>query len=384
MKLLFKLVQTVISIIAIFIFLGALLYINRNRLILPFKNNESTSQFENRKAEILNIISKNYIDKDITNQEDVETAELKGIVSSLQDPYSTYFSDTEYNNFQNSLDEKYEGIGIGFNQKKEGYIVTKVLSNSPAEKLGLKVDDIIEKVDNEEIKNLDFDKIGDKIRGKSGTSVKLTISRTGETIDFNVTRAPIANELVTLTTKNDIGIITITSFGNDVSSKFKEIVQKVIDNKNIKSIILDLRSNTGGLLNETVEIASYLQKPDQTVVIEQNKLEQTKLFTKQKNISLESYPIVILTDRYTASASEILAGSLRDNRSIKLIGQKTFGKGVVQSLFKLKNGDTLKLTIAKWLTPNGAEINKEGLAPDIKAYEGDDIIQKAIEALKNN
>lgn len=384
MKLLFKLVQTVISVIVIFIFLGGLLYINRDRFFLPFKGGETISQFESRKSEILNIISKNYIDKDVNNEVDVETAELKGIVSSLQDPYSTYFSNTEYNNFQNSLDEKYEGIGIGFNQKKEGYIVTKVLANSPAEKSGLKVDDIIEKVDNEEIKNLDFDKIGDKIRGKSGTPVKLTINRAAETIDFSVIRAPIANELVSLTAKNDVGIITITSFGNDVSSKFREIVQKVIDNKNIKYIILDLRSNTGGLLNETVEIASYLQKPDETVVTEQNKSEQKKLFTKQKNISLESYPTVVLTDRFTASASEILAGSLRDNRNVKLIGQKTFGKGVVQSLFKLKNGDTLKLTIAKWLTPNGSEINKEGLNPDFKTFEGDDIIQKATETLKNN
>lgn len=384
MKLLFKLVQTVISVIVIFIFLGGLLYINRDRFFLPFKGGETISQFESRKSEILNIISKNYIDKDVDNEVDVETAELKGIVSSLQDPYSTYFSNTEYNNFQNSLDEKYEGIGIGFNQKKEGYIVTKVLANSPAEKSGLKVDDIIEKVDNEEIKNLDFDKIGDKIRGKSGTPVKLTINRAAETIDFSVIRAPIANELVSLTAKNDVGIITITSFGNDVSSKFREIVQKVIDNKNIKYIILDLRSNTGGLLNETVEIASYLQKTDETVVIEQNKSEQKKLFTKQKNISLESYPTVVLTDRFTASASEILAGSLRDNRNVKLIGQKTFGKGVVQSLFKLKNGDTLKLTIAKWLTPNGSEINKEGLNPDFKTFEGDDIIQKATETLKNN
>jgi carboxyl-terminal processing protease len=362
-------------------FVGVLLFLNRDRLLSTNQSNQSSSQFESRKAEILSIISKNYIDKEV-DAAGIETAELKGIVSSLQDPYSTYFSNTDYDNFQNSLDEKYEGIGIGFNQKKEGFIITKVLTNSPAEKAGLKVDDIIEKVNDAEIKNIDFDKIGDKIRGKSGTSVKITVSRSGSASDFNVIRAAIANELVTLTTKEDVGTITITSFGNDVSTKFREIVQKVIDNKNIKYLILDLRSNTGGLLNETVEIASYFQKPDQVVVIEQSKTDQNKLVTKQKNISLESYPTVILTDKFTASASEILAGSLRDNRKIKLIGQKTFGKGVVQSLFKLRNGDTLKLTIAKWLTPNGTEINKEGLSPDVKIFDTDDIVQKATENLK--
>jgi carboxyl-terminal processing protease len=381
MKLLLKIVQTFTVLIMILAFSGVVLYLNRDRLLFASQSDKTPSQFENRKSEILSIISKNYIDKEIDTN-NIETAELKGIVSSLEDPYSTYFSDTEYSNFQNSLDEKYEGIGIGFNQKKEGFIITKVIPNSPAEKSGLKTDDIIEKVNDEDIKNIDFDKIGDKIRGKAGTAVKIGVLRSGLSSEFSVIRAAIANELVTLTTKSDVGIITISSFGNDVSSKFREVVQKIIDNKSIKYIILDLRSNTGGLLNETVDIASYLQKPDQVVVVEQSKTGQNKLFTKVKNLSLESYPTVILTDKFTASASEILAGSLRDNRNVKLVGQKTFGKGVVQSLFKLKNGDTLKLTIAKWLTPNGTVINKEGLSPDIKIFETDDIVQKATEELK--
>jgi carboxyl-terminal processing protease len=382
MKLLLGFIRTIAALVLLFIFLTLVLYINRDKLVTLIQSNEtSTSQFESRKNEILDIISKYHIDKNVKSDE-LETAELKGIVSSLQDPYSTYFSDTEYTTFQNSLDEKYEGIGIGFNQKKEGYIITKVIPNSPAEKKGLKVDDIIDKVDTEDIKNLDFDKIGDKIRGKAGTTVKLSITRSGSPLEFDVTRAAIANELVTLSVKDDVATISITSFGNDVSGKFREITQKIIDNKAVKYIILDLRSNTGGLLNEAVEIASYLQKPDQVVVIEQSKTEQSKLVTKQKNLSLESYPTVVLTDRFTASASEILAGSLRDNRSIKLVGQKTFGKGVVQSLFKLKNGDTLKITIAKWITPNGTEINKEGLTPDVKLFDTDDVIQKAIETVK--
>jgi carboxyl-terminal processing protease len=381
MKLLFRLLRTFVITFAIFSVIAIGLYLNKDKFLSKSEPDKPTYAFEERKREILDLISSNYIEYNNTLK-DTETAQLKGIVGSLEDPYSTYFSNVEYGDFQNSLDEKYEGIGIGFNQKKEGYVVTKVLSNSPAEKAGLKVDDLLDKVNDENIKNLDFDKIGDKIRGKAGTSVKISINRAGSPLDFDVTRAAIANELVSLTTKEDVGIITISSFGNQVSNKFAEIAQKIKDNKDIKYLILDLRSNTGGLLNESVEIASMLQKSNQAVVIEQNKGNKITLTTKEKTINLESYPLVILTDRFTASASEILAGSLRDNRGVKLIGQKTFGKGVVQSLFNLKNGDTLKLTIAKWLTPNGSEINKVGLNPDTKILDGEDILQKATEVVK--
>jgi carboxyl-terminal processing protease len=361
--------------------IGYALYANRDRIIPKTQTGQTGQSFERRRSELLNIIDKNYLNKDY-KPKDIETAQLKGIVGTLEDPYSTYFSNSEYTDFQNSLDEKYEGIGIGFNLKKEGYAVTKVLTNSPAEKTGIKLNDVLQKVDDVDITKLDFSVIGDKIRGKSGTSVKITILRDGQLVDFNVTRAALANDLVTLDVKNDVAVITITSFGNNVSNKFREIAQKVIADPSVKYLVLDLRSNTGGLLNEAVQIASYLQKPDQVVVNEESKQEEIQLKTTSKDISLESLPIVVVTDRFSASASEILAGSLRDNRGVKLVGQKTFGKGVVQSLFTLSNGDTLKLTIAKWLTPNGSEINKVGLEPDVKVLETEDSLQKAIETVK--
>jgi carboxyl-terminal processing protease len=378
MKLLRRLLFTFISTVLIFVLIGYVLYVNKDRFIAQ---NQTNQQFERRKNELLGLISKNYLEGDAKSK-DLDTAQLKGIVGSLNDPYSTYFSNTEYGDFQNSLDEKYEGVGIGFNLKKEGYVVTKVLTNSPAEKKGVLLGDMLKKVDDQDISNLDLTNIGNKIRGKSGTDVKITILRGDTTLDFVITRAAIANDLVTLEIKNDVAIIGISSFGNNVSAKFREMAQKIITNPSVKYLVLDLRSNTGGLLNESVEIASYLQKPDQIVVIEQSKNDKTQLRTNKKDISLEPYPLVVITDQFTASASEILAGSLRDNRNVKLIGQKTYGKGVVQSIFTLKNGDTLKLTIAKWLTPNGSEINKQGLSPDIRIIDTEDPLQKAIDTVK--
>lgn len=379
MKFLQKVLLTLATSIILIIMIFTGLYLVRDRLQTTSK---TTSQIELRKNELLKIIANNSLDSKV-DENNLDTAQLKGIVASLNDPYSTYFSTTEYSDFQNSLDEKYEGIGIGFNQKAEGFVVTKVLKNSPAERSGILVNDILQKVDNQNIANLDFSVIGEKIRGKSGTSVRITVTRNTNSIDYDVVRSPIANELVNLDIKGSVAIIGISSFGNNVSAKFKEIAQKVIDNKEVSYIVLDLRSNTGGLLQESVEIASYLQKPSQTVVIEQGKNDKVTLKTTQKEISLERYPLVVVTDRFTASASEILAGSLRDNRNAKLIGQKTYGKGVVQSLFTLNNNDTLKLTIAKWLTPNGTEINKQGLNPDIKVLETEDSLKKAIEIVQS-
>lgn len=379
MKFLQKVLLTLATSIILIIMIFTGLYLVRDRLQTTSK---TTSQIELRKNELLKIIANNSLDSKV-DENNLDTAQLKGIVASLNDPYSTYFSTTEYSDFQNSLDEKYEGIGIGFNQKAEGFVVTKVLKNSPAERSGILVNDILQKVDNQNIANLDFSVIGEKIRGKSGTSVRITVTRNTNSIDYDVVRSPIANELVNLDIKGSVATIGVSSFGNNVSAKFKEIAQKVIDNKEVSYIVLDLRSNTGGLLQESVEIASYLQKPGQTVVIEQGKNDKMTLKTTQKEISLERYPLVVVTDRFTASASEILAGSLRDNRNAKLIGQKTYGKGVVQSLFTLNNNDTLKLTIAKWLTPNGTEINKQGLNPDIKVLETEDSLKKAIEIVQS-
>jgi carboxyl-terminal processing protease len=337
--------------------------------------------FESRKNEINNLIKDKFV---LTKENiaDTDTAQLKGIVNGLEDQYSAYLSKDEYKQFKDSIDERFEGIGIRFSSKESGYTITKVLENSPAQNAGLMAEDILTKVNNEDITNLDQQEIITKIRGKAGTKVTIMVVRGSETKSFEIERKSIENETVTLETKDQVGIITISSFGTNVGKKIGEISKKIRTNPDIKYLLLDIRSNTGGLLNEAVEVASYFQKPDTDVVKEEYKNDQETLKTNQNENSLEAYPLVVVTDKSSASASEILAGSLRDNRGVKIVGEKTFGKGVVQSLFQLSNGDMLKITTAKWLTPKGTQIHEKGLSPDVRVLKADDVLPKAIEEVK--
>jgi carboxyl-terminal processing protease len=339
------------------------------------------SVFADRKNEILNVIGQNAITS-TPDETKLETAQLKGIVASLEDPYTEYQTAEEYTKFRNSIDEKYEGIGIKFVAKPDGYTITKVLKNSPALTAGLGIGDIIKKVDTVDLATISFDEIAKKIRGSSGSIVNLEILRGTETKTFPITRGPIANELVTLDVKSNTGIITITSFGSNVGNLFAGIARQIKENPSIDRLILDLRSNSGGLLQESVNIASILQESDQVVVKETSKKGDIQLKTTKSDLSLLNLPLIIVVDPATASASEILAGSLRDNRNIQLVGQKTYGKGVVQSLYPLKNGDTVKLTTAEWFTPKGSKINKIGLQPDIKVSEIEDALAKAVEIIQ--
>jgi carboxyl-terminal processing protease len=339
------------------------------------------SSLADRKNEILNVIGQNAITP-TPDETKLETAQLKGIVAALEDPYTEYQTAEEYTKFRNSIDEKYEGIGIKFVTKPEGYIITKVLKNSPALNAGLAIGDIIKKVDTVDLATISFDEIAKKIRGASGSIVTLEILRGTETKTFPITRGPIANELVTLDVKGNTGVITITSFGSNVGNLFNGIARQIKENPSINRLVLDLRSNSGGLLQESVNIASILQENDQIVVKETSKKGDIELKTSKSDISLSNLPLIVVVDPATASASEILAGSLRDNRNIQLVGQKTYGKGVVQSLYPLKNGDTIKLTTAEWFTPKGLKINKTGLQPDVKVADTEDSLTKAIEIIQ--
>jgi carboxyl-terminal processing protease len=324
-------------------------------------------------SEVINIIDQNFINEQPTN-EDIDEYKIKGLVDSLNDPYSEYLTIEETNEFRNSLNEKFEGIGIRFIEKSGIYAITEVIAGSPAEKSGIRRDDLIFKVDNENTQNLSSEKVSKKIRGQAGTSVKLTLIRGEETIELDILRETIASELISLIKEDDFAIIRISSFGENLKPKMEQIASEIKKDSKITKIILDLRSNTGGVLQESVNVASFFVDPELVIVSEQYK-DRTKYDTSIKvDNSLKDYPLVIAVDSYTASASEIVAGALRDIRQVKLVGEKTYGKGVVQELFPLKNGATLKLTIAKWLTPNGKEIDKIGLEVDVKSGFEDTIL----------
>jgi carboxyl-terminal processing protease len=379
MKILQRILFTVLLCIFIVGGLGYFAFTSIIKSVTPQTSQKSS--LADRKNEILNVISQNAITPP-PDETKIETAQLKGIVASLEDPYTEYQTAEEYTKFRNGIDEKYEGIGIKFVTKPEGYTITKVLKNSPALNAGLAIGDIIKKVDTADLASISFDEIAKKIRGASGSIVTLEILRGTETKSFPITRGPIANELVTLDVKGNTGVITITSFGSNVGNLFNGIARQIKENPSINRLVLDLRSNSGGLLQESINIASILQENDQIVVKETSKKGNIELKTSKSDISLSDLPLIIVVDPASASASEILAGSLRDNRNIQLVGQKTYGKGVVQSLYPLKNGDTIKLTTAEWFTPKGSKINKTGLQPDVKVADTEDSLAKAVEIIQ--
>jgi carboxyl-terminal processing protease len=329
------------------------------------------------KNKILQTIKENYYG-DFPTDAKIAQAELKGLVGSLDDPYSEYLPQDDNQKFQDDLNRKYEGVGISFKQDGDIIIAQKVLPNSPALQIGVKDGDILKKVDEISVSGQTLSEVAQKVRGPKDSKVKLEFERDGKPISFEITRQSLAADLISLELKNDTAVITISSFGEGLDNLMKNITSEILNNKNIKKIIVDLRSNTGGLLRESIEVISYFLEPDQIVLQEKFKTRVDYDRSTKKDPNLKDYPVAILVDKYSASASEIMAGAIRDQRGAMLVGQKTFGKGVVQKLFEVSEGNILKLTVAEWLTPKGNSINKTGLEPDIKVPLGEDALDIAL------
>ena len=314
----------------------------------------------------------------IPTDNEYREAQLSGLVAALKDPYSEYVTKSDREKLTDSLNRRYEGVGIQFDFSGTSIKVVKTIPGSPAEAADVKKDDILSKVDSVDVKTLKNDEILSRIRGVEGSSVELEFLREGQSIIKNIKRAKILTELITLEVKGDTGVITINSFGENLDSKMQTITNSIRANSSINNLIIDVRDDGGGLLNESVEVISYFLPAKTLILQEKSKSETTELFSKSKSPSLANYPLQVLINGNTASASEILAGSLRDQRGVKLIGQKSFGKGVVQKLFPLNNGDSLKLTVAEWLTPKGNQINSIGLEPDIIVEANKDALDVAL------
>jgi carboxyl-terminal processing protease len=319
-----------------------------------------------RKLEIATLIKEQSL-YNLPDQKKLTQGELKGIVLSLDDKYSEYQTTDEQATFQNAVNQKYEGIGVKFDNVNSDLVVAKVVENSPAKQSGVQVGDVLKKVDNVAVDDFnDLSEIVNKIRGAKGTVVKLQIVRNGQEKSFDITRNSVENELVTLDFKQKTAVITIASFGKDVGNKVKEAVVRINEKSEIQYLVIDVRGDTGGLLEEATQVLNCFVSPGQVLLKERNKNVTVETKSKDSGVRLKSMPIYILTDGGTASASEIMAGALQDILGSKTVGQKTFGKGVVQRLITLRNNDTLKLTIAEWLTPTGRQIDKKGIEPDIK------------------
>lgn len=314
----------------------------------------------------------------------------KGLTSAAGDQYTVYFTDAEAKQFQDDLDGKFSGIGAELDKKDNNLIVQSTLDSSPARNAGLQSGDIITKVNDQDATNWSIDQAVAAIRGDKGTTVKLSIVRGQEVKVFSIVRDDIVNPSVTWQELDGgIGYMRISRFADD-TTKLSQQAAAEFKQKNVTSVILDLRGDGGGYVDSAQSVASLWLKPGAQIVQEKRGSTIVDTKTASGDPLLGDLPTVVLIDGDTASASEITAGALHDHGVAKLVGQKSFGKGSVQELLGVPSGGDLKVTIAKWFTPNGVNISKEGIKPDIDvAISPDDINagrdpqkDKAIDLLK--
>lgn len=353
-------------------------------------NNKTVKKIE----ELLSYIDLYY--NDSYDEQDVRDAIYKGTLSGLGDPYSVYYTADEYKDLQISTNGNYYGIGAALSQNSKTMEVTisKVYEGTPAEEAGLKNGDQIVKVDSYEATSMELSNLVKKIRGEEGTTVHLEVYRadTKETFEVDVVRKNVDLPSVEAKMLSDgIGYIQISEFQSNTAKQFKKSLAK-LEKKGMKGLIVDVRSNPGGLVTAVSDILDQIL-PEGTVVYTEDKYGKKETYTS--DASCIDYPMAVLVNGDSASASEIFAGAIKDYKYGTLIGTKTFGKGIVQTVFPLEDGDAIKITTAKYYTPNGNYIHGKGIEPDINLeykYSGpkdsaydmqyDNQLQKAIEVVE--
>ena len=297
----------------------------------------------------------------IKNDDDARVA-IDTMLASLDDPYSRFMSKDEYSDQNNSIKSKITGIGVNISSVSGKINIINVIEGSPAQSANILPDDIIIAVDGKEINGMSITDVANLVRGPENSTVELTVMRNNDKLVKKIVRKEIKIKTVKSSVDKNIGYIKINTFiGSSTPNEFLEALEKT---KNTEGLILDLRGNTGGLLPNAVFIANLFIKEGRLVSIVGRKGYKYDI-TAQNNGEIIDKPLAVLVDGTSASASEILSGALKDYHKAKLIGTRTYGKGMVQKIIPLPNETGLNLTIAKYLTPNGTDINKKGIEPDI-------------------
>ncbi|MFH0852172.1 MAG: S41 family peptidase [bacterium] len=340
-------------------------------------------------------LEEKYVNRAKVDYQKMVFGAIDGMVKSLGDPYTVFMPPEEAKKFGEDIKGSFDGIGVEIGMRNNILTVVAPLENSPGKRAGLQAGDKILKIDDKMTTDLSVDEAVNLIRGPKGTQVTLTISRESvrEPKEFKITRDTIQVPILKYEIKDagnkKIAYVQLYQFTENAGAEFRKVVNEILGSS-ADGIVLDLRDNPGGYLEVAVDIASWFTDRGQLIVSEDfgngNKDEHNS-FGYAK---LKSYPTVVLINQGSASASEILAGALRDDRGIKLVGQKSFGKGSVQELEEMRGGSSLKLTVAKWLTPSGHSIMEQGLEPDEKVdltqadFDAgkDPQLDKALEMLK--
>ena len=318
------------------------------------------------------IISIEYVDK--PDNKNLFYGAIKGMIDSLGDPFTRFLNEDSNAELQEMASGKFVGIGVEIAVKDGEIVVVSPIENSPAMRAGIETGDIITKVNNEIIKDKNLDDIIKSIKGLPGTKVNITIMREGfgDEISYDIERAPIKIDSTEFAIVDgyDIGFLRIKTFSNDTTQDVKKALDHFNKNK-IDRLIIDLRFNPGGLLSAAVEIADFFLEKDLTIVSTKGRTEGNEYYYKSLSDPIYKGKIIILVNKGSASASEILSGALRDNNKAMLLGEKTFGKGSVQKTYSLDKDAGFALTIARYYTPSGAMIHEKGIKPDYEINASD-------------
>ncbi len=310
--------------------------------------------------ELLDILSTQHLSG--TSKDKLVDAAIAGAVQSLNDPYTEYFTDAEWNDFEDQLEQNYVGIGVRLEERKGQFQILEVFDNSPAKKAGIMVNDVIVTVNGASLVKLTIDQLMDKIKGAENTSVKIGVMRGTKKFVYDMKRQKVQNPVVTNAKYGDIGYLSVSSFSTDAGVQFGMQLKKLEQSK-IKGLVIDLRNNGGGILEVARQIASnFISKG---VLIYTRDRNNKKSPMPIENGTTKTYPVTILVNEWSASCSEVLSGALKDYNIAKLVGKKTFGKGSVQDVVQLDNGGILKVTANEYLTPKQHKVNKIGLTPDL-------------------
>jgi carboxyl-terminal processing protease len=314
--------------------------------------------------EVEGIIEENYYHP--VDRETLENGAIEGMIGSLGDPYSAYYSPEDYARLLEHTEGEFVGIGVLLEMKDGELQVVSPIEGSPAQEAGIQAGDVLVAVDGEPLAGKTDEEAAALVRGEPGSSVVVRIRREGQESDFNLVRRrveiPVVTEKMLASGAKQIGYVQLETFSQLSGSKLRGSVDRLIQ-QGAQGIILDLRYNGGGLLEESVEVASiFIQNGPIVSVVERDGANQ--VYEARGNAN-ESIPLVVLTNGYTASASEIVSGAVKDDNRGKLVGEKTFGKGVVQVLMPLSNGGALKYTSGSYHTPAGIDINQVGIEPDV-------------------
>jgi|TARA_A100001011_G_scaffold33528_1_gene32110 carboxyl-terminal processing protease len=320
-------------------------------------------------GEVLEKINKEYVDE-IDQSESMDSA-INGLLQSL-DPYSAYLSPENFESMQTETSGEFGGLGIEVGMEAGVVKVISPIDNTPADKAGLKAGDYIVKINNIQVQGKTLMEAVELMRGPVGSSIEITVRRKGvkKALIFNITREVIEIQSVkSELLDNTIGYIRLTSFNENSSEQIKEKIKILDKNKNLKGYILDLRNNPGGLLSQAIRISDYFLENGEIVSTKSRKVSENRKWFAKKGDIINGKTLVVLINYGSASASEIVAGALKDHKRAIILGENSYGKGSVQSIIPLKNKGAIRLTISKYYLPSGKSISEVGVTPDIEIEE---------------